>query len=227
MPSHDTFGRVFAGARHRRVPHRHASVGRSVRRIAAGPGDHDRRKTLKGSFDQAADQSPLHDHGLGRRSTRLVLRQLSVDEKSNEIPAVPVLLTLLELEGRVVTLDAMHCRSRQQGDHQAKADVMTVKQEPAATAPATDQHFEQYARRTIRSTVFASESAVTAARTAADSGLLRHPAYRRRPGALAWPSVHSRSGCSAQHDPPTSRAKRKEIAHDVASSSATLPPTSG
>lgn len=42
--------------------------------------------------------------------TRLCLRQMSVEGKSNEIPAVPVLLQLLELSGATVTMDAMHCQ---------------------------------------------------------------------------------------------------------------------
>ena len=41
-----------------------------------------------------------------------VLRQMSVEEKSNEIPAVPKLLDLIELSGAVVTLDAMHCQKK-------------------------------------------------------------------------------------------------------------------
>ncbi len=52
--------------------------------------------------------SPLHTITAFATDTRLVLRQRSVGEMSNEIPAVPILLQLLELEGAVVTLDAMH-----------------------------------------------------------------------------------------------------------------------
>ena len=59
-----------------------------------------------------------------------MLRQLSVDEKSNEIPAVPVLLKLLELEGAIVTLDAMHTQvETARAIVKSQADyVMTVKQ---------------------------------------------------------------------------------------------------
>lgn len=39
-----------------------------------------------------------------------MVRQMSVDDKSNEIPAVPQLLELIDLAGSVVTLDAMHCQ---------------------------------------------------------------------------------------------------------------------
>ena len=43
---------------------------------------------------------------------RLSLGQVAVDDKSNEITAVPKLLELLELAGAVVTLDAMHCQKK-------------------------------------------------------------------------------------------------------------------
>ena len=54
---------------------------------------------------------------------------MSVDAKSNEIPAVPLLLQLLELEGAIVTLDAMHCQTETaQAIIDAKADyILSVK----------------------------------------------------------------------------------------------------
>ena len=45
-------------------------------------------------------------------SNNLVLGQLKVDEKSNEITAVPKLLRVLELAGCIVTLDAMGCQKK-------------------------------------------------------------------------------------------------------------------
>ena len=67
-------------------------------------------KVVRGSYDKAAGQTPLHLWTAYATQTRLCLRQMSVDEKSNEIPAVPVLLLLLELAGATVTMDAMHCQ---------------------------------------------------------------------------------------------------------------------
>lgn len=67
-------------------------------------------KTLRGSFDQAHRKLPIHlvhawDHANG-----LMLGQVAVDQKSNEITAVPALLALLDVQGAVVSLDAMHCQ---------------------------------------------------------------------------------------------------------------------
>ena len=129
MPSHDTFGRVFArldsgeflSAMHRWVD---AFAG-----ALRGQGVAIDGKTLRGSFDKAASHSPLHTITAFATETRLCLRQISVDDKSNEIPAVPELLKLLELKGSVVTLDAMHCQKETvKAIRDAEADfLITVK----------------------------------------------------------------------------------------------------
>jgi predicted transposase YbfD/YdcC len=67
-------------------------------------------KTLRGSFDKATGKSPLHTITAFACDMRVCLRQMSVEEKSNEIPAVPELLKMLELAGATVTLDALHCQ---------------------------------------------------------------------------------------------------------------------
>lgn len=110
VPSHDTFGRVFARldtaefltAMHGWVDEFSGSL--------RGKGVAIDGKTLRGSYDTQTGQSALHTITAFATETRLCLRQMSVGEKSNEIPAVPVLLKLLELEGATVTLDAMHCQ---------------------------------------------------------------------------------------------------------------------
>lgn len=148
VPSHDTFGRVFArldtgeflSAMHQWVDQFAGSLrGRGI----AIDG-----KTLRGSFDQAAGQSPLHTITAFATDTRLVLRQMSVGEKSNEIPAVPVLLQLLELEGAVVTLDAMHCQTQTaKAIVAAGADyVLSVKQNQPQLHQRLSELFEAYAQ---------------------------------------------------------------------------------
>lgn len=110
VPSHDTFSRVFARidtadfltAMHGWVDEFAGSL--------RGKGVAIDGKTLRGSYDTQAGRSALHTITAFATETRLCLRQMSVDEKSNEIPAVPLLLKLLELDGATVTLDAMHCQ---------------------------------------------------------------------------------------------------------------------
>jgi len=67
-------------------------------------------KTLRRSFDRAAGKSPLHMLHAWSADQRLLLGQLAVDGKSNEITAVPKLLDLLSLKGRIVTADALNCQ---------------------------------------------------------------------------------------------------------------------
>ena len=86
-------------------------------------------KVLRGSFDRTANQNPLHTMTAFATETRLVIRQLSVDDKSNEIPAVPKLLALMEIEGAVITLDAMHCQKETAMaiTNKKADDILTVK----------------------------------------------------------------------------------------------------
>jgi len=110
VPSHDTFGRVFARldtAEFLTAMHDWVDTFAGALR---GQGIAIDGKTLRGSYDQVAGQSALHTITAFAVGTRTCLRQMLVDEKSNEIPAVPILLQLLELEGAIVTLDAMHCQ---------------------------------------------------------------------------------------------------------------------
>jgi predicted transposase YbfD/YdcC len=110
VPSHDTLGRVFArldtGEFLTAMHHWVDQFAGSLRDKGVAIDG----KVLRGSFDKAAGQDPLHTITAFATETRLVLRQMSVDDKSNEIPAVPKLLELMELAGAVVTLDAMHCQ---------------------------------------------------------------------------------------------------------------------
>jgi predicted transposase YbfD/YdcC len=111
IPSHDTFGRVFRRLRPEAlVPCIHqwlAALGRAVAgEVVAIDG-----KTLRGSFDTAAAQNPLHLVSAWATDARLTLGQMAVDAKSNEIPAIPLLLELLDLTGCIVTIDALGCQT--------------------------------------------------------------------------------------------------------------------
>jgi predicted transposase YbfD/YdcC len=109
IPSHDTFSRVFRLLDP--VPFE-ACFTRFMQRFAEGlqgvvavDG-----KTLRRSFDRAAGKSPLHMVHAWSADQRLLLGQLAADGKSNEITAVPKLLELLSLKGRIVTADALNCQ---------------------------------------------------------------------------------------------------------------------
>src|SRR5919202_1901050 len=108
-PSHDTFSRVFRlldpkafEACFTRFMRRFAE---SLRGVVAVDG-----KTLRRSFDRVAGKSPLHMVHAWSAEQRLLLGQMAVDGKSNEITAVPKLLKLLSLKGCIVTADALNCQ---------------------------------------------------------------------------------------------------------------------
>jgi predicted transposase YbfD/YdcC len=87
-------------------------------------------KTLRGSRPGKDNLGPLHLVSAWATQNHLVLGQVAVEGKSNEITAIPKLLELLEVHGAVVTIDAMGCQKeiaakiRQRGSHY----VLTVKE---------------------------------------------------------------------------------------------------
>lgn len=127
IPSHDTFERVFDRLEPRAFQ---ACFRQWVQAIqAALPIKHIAidGKTLRGSG--STKLGPLHLVSAWATSQRLSLGQVAVDEKSNEITAIPTLLELLDLHGALVTIDAMGCQkaiaqkiSERGGDY-----ILTVK----------------------------------------------------------------------------------------------------
>ena len=67
-------------------------------------------KTLRHSYDRAEDKAAIHMVSAWATQNRLVLGQVKVDDKSNEITAIPELLKVLSLNGCIVTIDAMGCQ---------------------------------------------------------------------------------------------------------------------
>jgi predicted transposase YbfD/YdcC len=69
-------------------------------------------KTARGSFARERGQGPLHLVSAWVHENALVLAQLAVEDKSNEIVAIPKLLELLDVRGATVTIDAMGCQKK-------------------------------------------------------------------------------------------------------------------
>jgi predicted transposase YbfD/YdcC len=110
IPSHDTFGRVFARLDTSEFLMCLQNWLRSLHLSLKEQGIAIDGKTIRGSFDAASGKSALHVVSAWASGLRLSLGQVVVEGESNEITAVPKLLELLELTGAVVTMDAMHCQ---------------------------------------------------------------------------------------------------------------------
>ena len=111
IPSHDTFGRVFAqidpvqfeAGFYQWV--RESLPDRPAEGVIAIDG-----KTARRSGDRQRAQSPLHLVSVYAVEHRLVLGQEAVGTKANEITVIPALLERLVLKGQVITIDAIGCQ---------------------------------------------------------------------------------------------------------------------
>lgn len=110
IPSHDTFRRVFARLDPAAFGRAFTAWTKTLRLGGTGEILALDGKTLRHSFDTAAGQAPIHLVTAWAASHRLVLAQVQVSDKSNEITAFPALLSLLDLDGCTVTIDAMGCQ---------------------------------------------------------------------------------------------------------------------
>jgi predicted transposase YbfD/YdcC len=152
IPSHDTFGRVFAMLDTAEFNACLRSWLRSLHKSMKGQNIAIDGKTLRRSFDKATGRAALHSVSAWAVGLRLSLGQVAVDDKSNEITAVPKLLELLEIVGAVVTLDAMHCQTETAAAIQAKqADyVLNVKANQPKLFERLQQTFEQYVNQDFK-----------------------------------------------------------------------------
>ena len=166
IPSHDTFGRVFAlldpVAFHQCFLNWiHAVQQATHGDIVAIDG-----KTLRRSFDHASGQHPLHLVSAWACKNRLVLGQLKTADHSNEITAIPHLLQLLDLAGCTVTIDALGTQKQiaraittadadyvlaLKGNHETAFDeVRTFLDDWATTHPASQTTEKDHGRVEIR-----------------------------------------------------------------------------
>jgi predicted transposase YbfD/YdcC len=108
-PSHDQLGLIFAVLDATQFQQCFidwvASLKQAVQGVVAIDG-----KTLRRAFDRGGTQGHIHMVSAWCSEQNLVLGQTKVDDKSNEITAIPALLDLLTLKGAIVTIDAMGCQ---------------------------------------------------------------------------------------------------------------------
>lgn len=144
IPSHDTFARVFAQLNSQRFQECFLNWIKSIQIITDGEVVAIDGKTLCGSHDKSSEQSAIRMVSAWATTNKLVLGQVKVDEKSNEITAIPELIKVLELSGCIVTIDAIGCQkeivkliSQQNADY-----VITLKKNQGNLYDEVEQLFK-------------------------------------------------------------------------------------
>lgn len=107
IPSHDTFGRVFALIDPKEFNRCFLSWAQTFKPGCEQEIINIDGKTLRRSHDESKGKSAIHMVSAWANTAGLTLGQVKVDDKSNEITAIPELLKLLELQGCIVTIDTM------------------------------------------------------------------------------------------------------------------------
>jgi predicted transposase YbfD/YdcC len=110
MPSHDTINRVISRLDPKEfsncIVEWTKSLSEKLKGVIAIDG-----KTLRRSYQDASKKNPLHIVSAWSSENGIVLGQVQTDVKSNEITAIPELLRLLDIEGCIITIDAMGCQT--------------------------------------------------------------------------------------------------------------------
>ena len=136
-PCHDTFCRVFAAV------DGEAFVACFLKWVEALQESTDGQlvaidgKTARATLDRAKGKNPLHIVSAWAAANRLFLGQEVVDEKSNEITAIPKLLAVLELTGAIVTIDAMGCQK------EIAAKIRDKKADYVLAVKGNQEHLEE------------------------------------------------------------------------------------
>ena len=146
IPSHDTFRRVFGLIDADAFEACFAAWATSRIDTLDGEVVAIDGKTLRRSFDTSRGRSPLQVVSAWASEQSVVLAQRSVEEGSNEITAIPDVLNALELEGALVTLDAMGTQKEiAQRIRDRKGDYLLVlKQNHEKACEAARAHFERH-----------------------------------------------------------------------------------
>lgn len=110
VPSEDTFRRVFEAIDPKEFGGAMATIIEDLVTDLRGKVVAIDGKTMRGSFDKRRGKSALHVVSAWVTDLGLSLGQISVDDKSNEITAIPELLKTIDVHGATITIDAMGCQ---------------------------------------------------------------------------------------------------------------------
>lgn len=149
IPSHDTFGRVFSILPPDEFRDCFILWVRSLCELNGDIVNID-GKALRRSFDSYSEKSMIYMVSAWANMNNLVLGQVKVDEKSNEITAIPKLLKLLDLVGCIITIDAMGTQKEIAASIiDCRADyVLALKGNQGNLKEETEEAFGQFGAKT-------------------------------------------------------------------------------
>ena len=145
IPGHDTFRRVLSRLDPEALPQCFIAWTEALSEASGGDIVSLDGKTLRHSFDQASGQAAIHMVSAWASANRLVLGQLKVEEKSNEITAIPKLIPMLDIAGATVTIDAMGCQkeiAKVMTDREAD-DVLALKENHPTLSGDVTRFFDE------------------------------------------------------------------------------------
>lgn len=130
IPSHDTFGDVFRMLNAEAFQRSFTRWIEGVFTVTQGQVIAIDGKTVRRSHDRTIGRDAIHMVSAWASANGITLGQRKVDDKSNEITAIPELLELLNVTGCIVTIDAMGCQKKiAQKIRDEKADyVLSLKE---------------------------------------------------------------------------------------------------
>lgn len=107
IPSHDTISRVFARLAPSKLQECFVSWVKAIAQLSEGEVIAIDGKSVRHSYDKGKGKGAIHMVSAWANENRLALGQVKVADKSNEITAIPQLLDILDIQGCIVTIDAM------------------------------------------------------------------------------------------------------------------------
>lgn len=189
IPSHDTFGRVFSRLNPQEIEKHFQDWVRIITEklgldldLVSIDG-----KNIRGSYNREKIIDSLQMVSAWSARHGLVLGQCTVDKKSNEITAIPVLLEQLDLKGSIITIDAMGTqKSIAQQIQTQKADyILTLKANHSSLAQYAKDWFETYESQLNTASVI-----VTPTRTNAGHHRVEQRQFWQVPVELVFPPSH-------------------------------------
>jgi len=155
IPSHDTFNRVFSLLDPKALHSAFAEWMKDIQELTDGDIIAIDGKTMRRSFDHApGGKGAVHMVSAWLARNRVVLGQLKVEDKSNEITAIPELLKLLDIKGALITIDAMGCQKEIAAEIiDREADyLLAVKDNQPTLAEDVEQTFDEAADEAAHTT---------------------------------------------------------------------------